>query len=231
MTRSELKQYALIYTAGAKPNTFTSLVLDLILKKAAEDVAAYCVALPADKKISVVANTEDYNLATLITDFLVVDRPGVWWNAGTGASTNWRQMIPVTTKWLDEKRPNWRSAASGSPQYFILRNNVLKLHPKPNTTLTDGIWVYYGQRPFAVTDDAQYYFYGTTEYPHLQILDDAILSYFKWKALGALGKDDNYQLAENAYKREREEKRRLLWRNLAINASRYNVFQGRKIRA
>ena len=230
MKLSELKQLALIYTAGAKPNTFTSAIIDLMFKKAAEDVASYCIALPADKKIATTAEIADYNLATLITDFLVMDRPGVYWNQGTGASPNWKQLWPATMKFLDEKRPNWRSASSGAPQYFIIRNNILTIHPKSSATLADALWVYYGQKPATPSED-QYFFYGATEYPHLSILDDVMLAYFKWKALGALGKDDNYQLAENAYKREREEKRRTLWRNLALNSSRYNKFQGRKIRS
>lgn len=228
MDRAELKALALIYTAGAKPNTFTDDIMNQILKNAALDLAAYGVLLPTKVNFNAAVfsgfGAATYNLNTVAPGFLVPDRQGLWWNSGTVSVPAWKEILPKTEDWMNEYIRNWRDQSAGEPQYWWTKFNNLYVWPGPTAALTSGFEFNYGAAPHDADDD-EYYFYGETLYPNFELLDEAIMLFFKWKALGALGKEDNYQLAENAYKREREEKVNMLRRNLALNQTRYNRYQ------
>lgn len=224
MTRGELKDMFFAEVASAKPAKFTDTVLDNIFKRAARDLAIYGVLLPTDSKFAAVADQSQYNLSSVLTNYLTPDRPGLWWNSGTVSVPSYKQLDAVTVEWMDINRRNWRDAEAGEPQVYWIEKNVLNVWPKPEDSLTDAFWFYYGQGAYNVGSDDEYFFYGTTELPHLAIFDDALLSFAKWKSLGGLDKKDDYMAAEKAYYREREEKCGLANRNLGVNNSRYNRF-------
>lgn len=224
MTRGELKEMFFAQTASAKPAKFTDSILNSLFKSGARDLAMHGVLLPTDSKFSAVASQAEYNLSSVVSGYLTMDRGGLWWNSGTASVPAYKQLDPVTPAWMDINRKNWRDAEEGEPEVFWVEKNLLNVWPEPEDSLTDAFWLYFGQTPYAVASDSQYYFYGTSELEHLAIFDDAMILYAQWKSLGGMDKRDDYRLAEKAYKDERDEKIALANRNLALNQSRYNRF-------
>ena len=224
MNRGELKDMFFAEVAAAKPAKFTDAVLNNVFKRAARDLALYGLLLPTNSKFNSTANTGEYNLNTVVSNYLTADRPGLLWNSGSVATPAYKPLDMVTQSWMDTYRRNWRDAVAGEPQNCWIEKNLLNVWPKPVSTVTDAFWFYFGQLPYEVDDDDEYYFYGETEMSHLSIMDDAMLLFAKWKCLGALDKKDDYRLAEKAYLTERQEKCDMGNRNLAVNQSKYNRF-------
>src|SRR3990172_4144663 len=110
MTLDNLKILARAYVPGAKVNVISDSILELLLNAGAVEVAALTVCLKTNKKFDIEADKSEYNLSSVLGDFLVMDDPGVYWYNGS----SWKQLHPKTIKWLDENRPNWRDQTSGS---------------------------------------------------------------------------------------------------------------------
>lgn len=234
MTLNNFRTLSRLYVRGAKIGTIKNPELDLILNKGADDIAQYTACLKTNKKFTVTAEQNEYNLSSVIGDFLVPDKPGLWWNAGTASSPDWLKLDPKTLAAIDKDRPDWRDEESDDPLEYSIESDILTLVPIPNTTLVDGLWLYYGKAPTYMTSGTYYPFTGTTtEYTHLRVFDDAILAYAKWKMQEALNKDgrDDFKLLETAYKRVREEAYSLFKRRPDISFSKYTKLQGRKFRS
>ena len=228
MNFGNLKILARAYVPGAKVSVVSDSVLNLLLNQGVVEIAALTICLKANKKFNVVADQREYVLSSVVGDFLIMDDPGVYWYNGS----SWKQLCPVTMKWLDENRPNWRDEDSGDPKHYYQESDTLGFHPTPDTSLASGFHVYYGKKPSGMTTEDQYPFGGEAEITHLSILSEAILYYWKWKILPALNKDgtDNFRLAERAFYNEITLKKAMLARRPDISASRYNQMQGTKIR-
>lgn len=225
MTRGELKEMFFAENASAKPQKFTETILNNIFKRGARDLAMHGVLLPTDQKFAAVADQFQYNLGSVVTNYLTPDRSGLWWNSGTVAVPAYKEIYMVTLDWMTHNHRNWRDQEAGEPQYCWIEKNILNVFPTPEDSLTDAFWFYFGQAPFAVSDDDQYFFYGDEELEHLAIFDDCLLDFAAWKCLGGLDKKDDYRLAEKRYLEGRAEKIALANRNLAVNQSKYNRFR------
>lgn len=207
MTLDNFKKLARALIPGAKSTVVKPTILELVLNNAVIDIAAFTVCLKANKKFNVIADQDEYNISSVVDDFLVPDKSGLYWNIGDGTTPDWEQLESRTLAWLDKNRPTWRDDASGDPIDYSIDGDVLTINPPPDTALTNGLWLYYGKKPVAMTAGGQYPFSGsTTEYPHLVIFDDAILEYAKWKLAPMLNKKVNEELARKEYLRVRGEK-------------------------
>lgn len=216
---------------GAKVSVGDNTIVDLILNNAVIDIAAYTACLKANKKFNVVADNSEYNLSSVIGNFLCVDKSGLWWNAGTASSPNWRQLNPSTMKGFDVNWPNWRDLDSDNPQDYNVEGDVLKTVPTPDTSLTDGFWLFYGKKPAAMTQDGHYPFSGsTTEFTHLSIFDEAIQLYARWKIVPLINQKADEDKLHRDYLAEREEKYNLFQRRLDITASDDCRLQGPQVR-
>lgn len=229
MTLANFRSLARVIVPGAVASKITQTVLDLILNNGVRDIAAYTACLKTNKTFTITADDDDYDLSTVIGDYLVMDKPGLWWYDGT----QWKQLYPRTLKWLDEKRPGWRDYDSDDPENYTIDGDILTLSPPPNTTLANGLKLYYGKAPTDMTIAGHYPFSGsTTELTHLSVFDDAILEYWRWKARLALNKgEDAYKMGESAYVRIREEKFNLFKRRPDISSNKNTRLQGRIVRA
>jgi len=213
MLLSQLRTLARGIIPGAKLQVIDNSTLDLILNEAVKDISAYTVCLKANKKFNVKADIGEYNLSVEITDYLTVDKPGLWWNNGS----IWRPVYPKTLKWLDENIPNWRSISSGVPLYYSIDGDILTVSPKPTTAVSSGFWLYYGKRPTSMTKDEHYPFSGTTtELVHLSIFDMCIVKYAKWVIEPMLNKEGDANLSMREYLSEREVKKNQLHKRLDI---------------
>jgi len=233
MTLSNLRTIARAIVPGAKLAIVSNAVLDLILNRGVRDVAAYTICLKVNSTFNVTAETGEYILSTEVTDFLVPDKPGLWWNRGTAASPDWVKLYPKTLQTIDKDRPTWRDDDSDDPLDYSIEGDILTVVPKPDTTLASGFWLYHGRTPADMTAVGHFTFSGsTTEYANLSIFDDAILAYWEWKAQKIFNKgQDQYKLKETDYKVAREEAFNLFKRRPDISAHRDTRLQGRKIRS
>lgn len=204
MTLNQFKTLARAFTPGSKANNVKNPVLELIINQGAKDVAAYAIALKTNKKFNITAEQKEYNLSSVIGDFLVPDKPGLWWYNGS----QWRQLHAKTLEEFDNKFPTWRDEPSGDPLDYSIDADILTLRPTPGTTLANGLWLYYGRSSVNMTAAGHYPFSGsTTEYTHLSVFDSAIEAWNEWKIKKILNKGlDDFRVGENNYIRTREEK-------------------------
>ena len=223
MTLAQLRQLARAMIPGAKVERIDNPTFDLILNEGVKDIAGYTLCLKANKKFDAVASDGEYDLSVVITDYLGVDKGGLWWYNGT----IWRPVDPRTLKWLDDNRPTWRNLAAGSPQDYSIDGDILTIVPKPETAGTDYFWLYYGKKPTPMSAEGHYPFSGsTTEYTHLSIFDMAIVRYAKWVIDPMLNKDQDANLSYQEYLREREEKLNLFNRRKDVAHSGDARLQG-----
>lgn len=227
MNLAQLRQLGRGMIPGAKIQVIDNPTLDLVLNEGVKDIADYTVCLKTNKKFTVTASQAEYNLSTVLGDYLAVDKSGLWWNNGS----IWRPVYPKTLKWLDDNVPNWRSQGSGSPLNYSIDADILTISPTPAVTLASGFWLYYGKKPTPMTQEDHYPFSGsTTELTHLSKFDFAIILYAKWKLEPILNKDQDANLSMQEYLREREEKTNLLYRRKDIISANDTRLQGPSIR-
>jgi len=228
MNLTNLRTLVRAITPGAKTSNVKNPLLNIVINSIVVDIAAYTKCLKTNAKFTITAEDYDYSLSSVLTDFLVPDKPGLWWDNGT----RWKKLNPRTLEWLDKNKPNWRDLDSDDPQDYSIDGDVLTLSPTPDTTLTDGLWMYYGEKPVDMTSGDHYPFSGsTTEIPHLSIFDWAIVYGSKWKILPMINLKyaDEYNRDKNQYLNEREEKFNLFKRRPDISAEAR--FQGPKVRS
>lgn len=233
MTRLELINYAAWITPSPKISQAPDGVVNNCIQIAANEVAARTLCLPKNQKFNAVAGTTgvgEYSLSTIDSEFIQIAPSGLYWNAGTVATPDYKQLDPVTIKWLDENRRNWRSQSAGDPQVFYQNGDTLAVFPAPGSNLTNGFWLYYGLKAYTMAANGDYPFYGTSQIARLSILDRAICLHFKMQALGAADKRDDFRIVEGDYEREIAKVKGILMTNRAVLNSRYNRFQGRKVR-
>lgn len=211
---------------GCKTDVVSDTVLDLVINEGVKDIAAFTKCLTTNKKFNAVASQGNvdnpYILSTVIGNYLVADKAGLWWNQGSVASPDYKKLNPRTIAWLDANRPNWRDLPAGTPQDYAIDNDNLIVVPAPVASLSNGFWLFHAKTPTAMTNVDAYPFSGTTvEYSHLSMFDFAIIYYVRWKVMPMLNKDyiDNYNLAQGLYNKERNEKYALLKRRPDINNS------------
>lgn len=233
MTRLELKNYAAWLTPNPKLSSAPSGVVDNMIQIAADEIAARTLCLPKNIKFNAVAGSTgsgEYSLTTIDSEFIQIAPSGLYWNAGTVATPDYKQLDPVTIKWLDENRRNWRNQSAGDPQVFYQDGDTLGIFPAPDSALTNGFWLYYGLKAYTMDSDDDYPFYGENPIARLSILNRAICLHFKMQALSAADKRDDFNLVEKEYEREIVKVKGILMTNRAVLNSRYNRFMGRKVR-
>ncbi len=229
MTLENLRKMAYATIPGLKQKVADDTVVDLYINKGVVEVAAYSCCLKANKKFAVVASQAEYSLSSVIGDYLVMDKPGLWFNQGTVAAPNYKPLNPATLKSLDKDRPNWRDLAAGIPQDYSIDGDILTLVPKPETALADGLWLYYGKNPPPMTLVGHYPFSGsTTEFDHLSIFDDAILLYVRARLSPTMNKLNDENLSLKEFYAELDAKIKLFKNRPDIKASNNARFQGPK---
>lgn len=226
MDRGNLKDFFLASCAGLKQSTLPPELLDNLCQLSADDVAFRTLCLETDDTFNADEDEGEYDLTDIVDEYICLAPAGVWFNNGTVASPEWKQLRPVTIKWLDEKRPNWRIASSDTPQYFYQAGDTLGINPAPSADLTGGFRMHFYQGAFPMTTDGHFPFRGTAQIARLSILDRAMSLHFRWQAQGMLEKKDDYRLNERAYENEIQRVKGLLMRNPAIQFSRYTRFGG-----
>ncbi len=222
MTLENLRALIRLYVSAAKVSAIPDATLDIIINKGVADLNEIGMILKSEKTFDVVADQLRYSLSTNIPDFLTPDKGGLWWNSGTAASPDWKELYPRTKKWLDTYRKDWRVSSSGDDQYYAVEPTELIIFPVSGTALTDGFWMMYIAKSVDMTLGTHYPFSGsTTEITSLAPLDDAIIDYVRWKLAEPIGKDKKGIITEAAYLKSRKEKLRLVKKRVDISSHRF----------
>ena len=226
MKYSDLKSLARAYAPQATAEQIDDTNLGLLLRQGALDVASRLFCLKTDQKFASVADQRAYVLSTVLTRFLAIEKSGIWWNDGD----SYVPIYPRTLAWLDENRVNWKNEASGNPQFYAFDANEVYFSPPPSASTANAFWAFFSQIPPTPSNDDWYPFGGETEIPRLAPLSECVLYYYKWKALGVLGKPQEMDEFEPVYEREIERKRQFLNIRKDLEASPQVKLQGRRIR-
>ena len=219
MNLGNLRTLARAVVPQARSRAIVSATLDIILNEGALDVAHNLACLKVNTKFDADAEDGEYSLTSDVSsEILGIDRPGLWWND----TNRWWQLDPETLRSLDEKYPNWRDDGSGDPRRYAQDGDNLIIHPKPDTSTTNGFWLYHfnrggsmtasGHFPFHITNDQ------TTEIAMLAPLSKLIIKYWEIHALHALGKKEESELERNVYKEMTGIERMLTNRRLDVPA-------------
>ena len=195
---------------GAKSSVIDDDVIRIILNQGKDELCFYAKCLPVNEKFSTVASTEEYDLTSELTRYLMPQPSGLWWNAGSSASPNWQQLDAVTIGWLDKYKPAWRDASAGSPLYYYIEGDKANVHPKPTSSLTDGLWMYHYQKSADMSQDDDYPFGGSNEISRLSVFSEALLLYWEMRANFMINEEALALQAKQAYLQERGEKIALL---------------------
>lgn len=226
MTLEDLKTLSYACIPGANKNNVSATILTLVLNKACDDIAAYTCCISADETFHVVEDLGEYSIQEELTNFLTMDKSGLWWNDGT----QWKQLNPRTLAWLDRNRPNWRDLGSGDPEDYVVTGNKIFIIPAPDTTLADGFKAYIIRAANYMSKKTEYPFTGLDyEYIHLRIFSDAIIKYARWQIEPMINKKADSTLAKKEYQQAREEAYSLYRRRRDISASKYTKFTGKRI--
>lgn len=229
MTRSNLKKLIRLYVPGAKTNRVTDTTLNLLIQKAIDDICVELRPMRTNSKFNVEANIYQYDLSTEVDRFLSIEPSGLWWNAGSAASTDWQKVYPRTLEWLDRNRPNWRDLSTGDPQWYAQEADELIIVPTPDTDLTDGFWLWFNQKPTRMGSDSHYPFGYDAQIERLAILDDLIVKFCEWKLKNSVGKKQEALATYQEYKDMKRDKSKVLDRRLDVSASHRTKLQGRQI--
>lgn len=131
-------------------------------------------------EFDIVADQVEYDLNTLITDFLCISQDGKI--IYQESATNHVPIIVKDTDWLDKNYSGWRTADSSDPQYaFIRQRRYLGLVPAGDTAITNGALVYYTPAPPTMSSATHYPFDLTTNLVNLVPYHAAIADYGAWK--------------------------------------------------
>jgi hypothetical protein len=217
---------------ACKTDVVSDTVLDLFINEAVKDISANAKCLTTTKKFNAVADqgsaSNPYVISTVIADYLVADKGGLWWNEGTVAVPDYTQLNARTVAWLNENRPDWQDLSSGYPEDYAIEGNNLYIVPAPVASLTDGFKLFYIKIPSTMINAGSYPFSGSTvEFTHLSMFDFAIIYYCRWKISPAFNKDGTENLSLQEYMKERQEKIYLMNRRPDISNSSDSAFKGK----
>ena len=223
MNLGNLKILSRLSIPGAKVSRIKNTNLEIIINVVVKDINARLMLLNQDEKFNVVADQYKYNLgdsSETVTRFSKVDNLGLYWNAGSASSTDWRRLYPKTVKWLDKNFPQWRDADSGDPLYYAKKGRYIYTYPTPDTALTNGFWLYFIEQTRTMAQSTHYPFGYTTEISEYSILTDVIIKGIEWWTKPMVGKKEQQADIFKEYLALLEIQRSVLKVNLDISSDK-----------
>ena len=181
---------ALAVIPAATVSAVPAATITQILNSGALDITKKTLCLKKNQQFNVVSGQGQYDLNSILGDFLIPDKSGLWWNNGT----EFTQVYSRTLKELDNEYPNWRSLSPGNPQFYSIDENILTTVFTPNTSLANGFWLYYTPMSTDMVNSGDFPFVGSAnEIKRLRIFDESLEAYCRWKISPMLSKDGQDQ--------------------------------------
>lgn len=180
MTLADLISYTNIATNDVNKVKYQDPFVTMLLNEGQKDIvkATDCLQCITPYKTDTIADQQEYTLPAYV--YKVDYRGGIAYYDGTTKT----RLIMVTLKHLDDYESQWRTAVSGTPQMYYLRNTTIGLYPKPVTAVTNGIEIYYIRKPTDLTNGMDIPFEGDTGLANYHELI-SIYAIWKLKAMEA----------------------------------------------
>ncbi len=173
---------------AAPANVISDANITVILNEGVKEIVRKTKCLPTYARFNTVANQMEYNLSTLITNYLCPldeDLQRVYYYDGN----DYTELDIITLSYLDENYSDWQTATAGAPERCVILGDILYLHPKPATVITNGIKFYYCKKPPEMGGTNIYPFGGTSEISRLSVYHSIIAEYYQWQAYEILDKE------------------------------------------
>ena len=185
----------------AAPSTVVSDANALIiLNNGVKEICRKTKCLPTYADFDSTADQMEYNLSSLISDYLCPMDDGYAYYYDT---SDYDILDVVNIGYLNENYSDWQSANSGTPERCVILGGTFYAHPAPDTAVTDGFRLYYCKKPNPMDDTYVYPFGGTVELSYLSDFHTIILDYYEKELYKMLDINDPNSVrrsrAENTY--------------------------------
>lgn len=227
MNRGNLRSLVRFYIPSAKKSRISDTLVNLVIQEAVNFIATELFPILENKKFDAEDGVYEYDTKTIVDRFLGIAPSGLWWNSGSADSPAWIEVLPKTLKWLDENMADWRDLDESDPQYYAQDGDNLIIVPTPDTDLTNGFWLWFGQKPTDMASDDSYPWDSSNN--RLSFLSHTIMKYVEWRISPGLKQKQISILSGQEFRAELEKARKLLARRLDISAHRKTRLQGRRI--
>ena len=135
----------------SKTTSTNNTAINRELNLAAIQVAYDTLCIPHKTSVSLTENDADYDLNSLITNFLRLDeKGGVLFYDGT----TYNKLGFTSPDELDENEVDWRSTDAGLPEKCFMEGASLNVWPKPNDDYENGLLIYCGLLPTEMSGDS-----------------------------------------------------------------------------
>jgi len=198
MTLTQLISLCRLKVPAAPADVISDDDVTLILNNAALEIARKTKCLPTYATFDTVADQIEYDLLSLISDYLCPldkDLQRVYYYDGS----NYEPLDIVTLGYLDKNHLNWQADDSADPERCVIFGDTLYLHPPASSAITDGILFYYCKKPQPMDATHPYPFGGASEIPRLTPYHPILVTYYEIEAYEILDKPDRVEKAKNKY--------------------------------
>lgn len=177
---------------GVDDNTLTDLLND-----GCDETNQRIKAYKGYTDFDVIAEQQTYAISEIAPNALSIEKKPIYLKDSNG---DWQKVYPKTKDWLTRVYPNWLNQESSFPQWYWVEGDELGFHPKPDTSYSTGGRMYHLKKAVDMASPDSYPFSGTTvEIRAFRPMDDAILSYARWKLSPAVGAVTDADLREREY--------------------------------
>lgn len=183
MTRTQIKLIAEKKMGETSNVFFTDTLLNLYCENAQLDIVWKCKLNRARSTATSVADTVRYTLSDLITSCLRIYIVRIY----NSSTEKWRKLTLKTQDYLDREYPQWNTADTSTPMYYVYDVNLDEfiLYPSADSDHvgTDYIEFYASTKPTAISADS-----GSPDLP--EQLHPAVIDYVVATGLESRGYAD-----------------------------------------
>ena len=189
MTLTQILSLIRVKIPAAPTSVISDANATIILNNGALEIARFTKCLPTYASFDTAADTIEYNLASLITDYLCpleTDMMHVLYYDGD----EYTDLDIVTLGYMMDNYPDWLTADSGDPERVVIIGDTMFAHPAPESTITNGFMFFYVKKPHQMDSTYVYPFGGTTELSRLSPFHTLLIDYFEMEAYEVLDKSE-----------------------------------------
>ncbi|RLE42221.1 hypothetical protein DRJ16_05140 [Candidatus Woesearchaeota archaeon] len=190
MNLTQLRSLARLKVPSAPSDVISDDNQLIIFNNGVLEITRETKCLPTYGSFDTAADTMEYNLSSLLSDYLCPldeDLMKVYYYDGS----EYTELDIVTLSYLDENYSDWQTADSGDPERCVILGDTLFLHPKPDSTISNGIKMFYCKKPTPM--DGSTYIYpwgGTSEITRLTPYHTVVIDYYEKEAYEILDIND-----------------------------------------
>ena len=179
MNNTELLSLARLRVPAATSNVISDANALIILNNGVLDICRKTKCLPTYATFDVVADQLEYDLSSLITDYLCPIERGLFYYD----ESDYEEMDYVTLEYFNDNHSDWLTSSSSAPERAFILGDQLTVNPPGSSNITDGFLMYYCKKPPRMDGTTYLYpFGGVSEIPHLSSYQTVVVDYYEWQA-------------------------------------------------